>query len=252
LAKIAAQTDYSLERILDAIAELRQFNPIPSSGFSVENPSRVVPDVIVDVDETGNWLARLADERVPQLRVSNLYRELAGKRDTDKSTKEYIRSKVGSAQFLIEAIEMRRAMLVRVSQAIVDHQISFFKIGPHAIKPLRMQDLADMLGIHITTVSRACDGKWMQTPQGMFSLRRFFVVGLKSEDGDEMVANSLIQIKIKEYIENEDKTNPFSDDELVKMLEEKDGIKIARRTISKYRQVMNIPSSPKRRQWDTK
>jgi RNA polymerase sigma-54 factor len=128
--------------------------------------------------------------------------------------KEFIKRKVGSAQWLIESIQQRRRTLTRVSQAIVDYQKKFLDEGPEAIEPLKMQQIADQVGVHVTTVSRAVDDKWIQTPRGIFPLRRFFVFGTQSADGED-VAYETIRLKLQEIIDKEDKTNPLSDDELV-------------------------------------
>jgi RNA polymerase sigma-54 factor len=129
----------------------------------------------------------------------------------------------------------------------VDHQIQFLEEGPEAIEPLKMQQIADKVGVHVTTVSRAVDDKWIQTPRGVFALRNFFVGGTKAADGED-VAWDAIRRKLQEIVDEEDKTSPFSDDELVQQLA-KHGLKVARRTVTKYRKKMGIPSSRQRRDW---
>ena len=166
---------------------------------------------------------------------------------TNAETREYIKRKINSAQWLIESIEQRRSTLTRVSQAIVDHQTEFLDNGPEHIEPLKMQQIADKVGVHVTTVSRAVDDKWIQTPRGIFPLKRFFVGGTTSADGEE-VAWDRVRLKLQEIIDNEDKTKPLSDDAIVEELG-KAGITVARRTVTKYRKAMNIPSSRGRRDW---
>jgi RNA polymerase sigma-54 factor len=161
--------------------------------------------------------------------------------------KEFIRKKVNSAQWLIDAIQQRRSTLLKVSQHIVDYQRRFLDEGPEAIEPLKMQQIADQVGVHVTTVSRAVDDKWVQTPRGILPLRRFFVGGTHSEDGDD-VAWDVIRIKLQEIIDKEDKQHPLSDDDLVIALKTH-GLTVARRTITKYRKKLNIPSSRQRRDW---
>ena len=158
-----------------------------------------------------------------------------------------IKRKINSAQWLIEAIEQRRGTLLKTAQAIVDHQARFFSVGPEAIEPLKMQQIADRIGMHVTTVSRAVDDKWLQTPRGLFPLRKFFVGGTVSADGDE-VAWDAVRKKLQEIVLEESKEKPLSDDELVEELA-KQGITVARRTVTKYRKAMNIPSSRQRRDW---
>ena len=161
--------------------------------------------------------------------------------------REFIKRKINAAQWLIESIEQRRNTLTKVSQAVVDHQTRFIEEGPEAMEPLKMQQIADKVGVHVTTVSRAVDDKWIQTPRGIFPLKRFFVGGTKSDDGED-VAWDTIRIKLQEVIDHEDKTKPFSDDELVRQLKHH-GLNVARRTITKYRRKMGIPSSRQRRDW---
>ena len=157
----------------------------------------------------------MEDGRTPNLFISPYYRKLLMSGDTDEKTREYIKRKINSAQWLIESIEQRRNTLTRVSQAIVDHQTEFLNKGPESIEPLKMQQIADKVGVHVTTVSRAVDDKWIQTPRGIFPLKRFFVGGTVSADGEE-VAWDTVRMKLQEIIDNEDKANPLSDDDLVR------------------------------------
>jgi RNA polymerase sigma-54 factor len=248
LPHIVRVTGFSLEAVQEAIVELRHLNPRPGADFYAQSAAVIIPDVIVEKNDEGQYVVRLEEGRSRQLHVSGYYRDLMKDRGTEKGTRDYIKQKVGSAQWLIEAIEQRQTTLRKVSQAIVDHQIDFFEIGPHALKPLKMQQIADTVGVHVTTVSRACDEKWMMTPQGVFPLKRFFNGAIAASDGGEEVAQDAVRLKLREIIEKEDKREPLSDDALVKLLENA-GIRVARRTIVKYRQIMNIPSSRKRKIW---
>jgi RNA polymerase sigma-54 factor len=206
-----------------------------------------VPDVFVERNDAGKYEVRLEDGQLPSLYISSYYRKLLKDEGTTAETREYIKRKVNSAQWLIEAIEQRRGTLTRVSQAIVDHQTRFLEDGPDFIEPLKMQQIADKVGVHVTTVSRAVDDKWIQTPRGIFPLKRFFVGGTTSADGEE-VAWDRVRIKLQEIIDGEDKSAPLSDDAIVEEFD-KAGIKVARRTVTKYRKAMNIPSSRGRRDW---
>jgi RNA polymerase sigma-54 factor len=207
----------------------------------------VKPDVYVEQQVDGSWKVRLEDVDLPNLRISPLYRQMLLSPDTDPDTREYIKRKINSAQWLIEAIEQRRSTLLKTAQAIVDHQIRFLTEGPEAIEPLKMQQIADRIGMHVTTVSRAVDDKWLQTPRGLYPLRRFFVGGTVSADGDE-VAWDAVRLKLQEIIDQEPKDDPYSDDALVEELGKR-GITVARRTVTKYRKAMDIPSSRQRRDW---
>ena len=207
----------------------------------------VTPDVFIDPVEGDGYKVRLEDTHTPSLFISPYYRKLLMSSDTNDETREYIKRKVNSAQWLIDSIQQRRNTLTKVSQAIVDHQVEFLNKGPEAIEPLKMQQIADKVGVHVTTVSRAVDDKWIQTARGIFPLRRFFVGGTVSSDGEE-VAWDTVRLKLQEIIDNEDKQHPFSDEDLVKQLAAA-GVTVARRTVTKYRKAMNIPSSRQRRDW---
>ncbi len=248
LPLIAKKTGYSIPMIQDALLELRKLNPRPGSGFSEQAAPPVIPDIIVDKDEKGNFVIRLEEGNVPKLRISNYYQELLKRQGTDKGTRDYIKQKVGSAQWLIDSIKQRQSTLTKVALALIEHQVDFLERGPNAIRPLKMQQIADKVGVHVTTVSRACNEKWMQTPQGLFPLKRFFATAVQATDGDEDVAQDAVRLKLQELVDREDKAKPYSDEELVKLLDQA-GFKVARRTIVKYRHLMKIPSSRERRDW---
>jgi RNA polymerase sigma-54 factor len=165
--------------------------------------------------------------------------------DPDAKTKEFIKRKIDSAKWLIESIEQRNSTLKRVAQAIVDHQTEFLEKGPEFIVPLKMQQIADVVKVHVTTVSRAVDDKWIQTPRGLFPLKRFFGGGTTTDTGEE-VAWGIIRMKLQEIVDAEDKNDPLSDDALVEELA-KHGYNLARRTVTKYRKALDIPSSRERR-----
>jgi RNA polymerase sigma-54 factor len=244
---ISRKTGYSIEQIHRIWEELKKLNPHPGAIFKDTHVPLVTPDVYVERNDEGEYVIRLDDERTPDLYISPYYKKLLANRDATPETKEYIKRKINAAQWLIESIQQRRSTLTRVSQAIVDHQTEFLDKGPEAIEPLKMQQIADKVGVHVTTVSRAVDDKWIQTARGIFPLKRFFVGGTLSADGEE-VAWDAVRIKLQEIIDKEDKKKPHSDDELVRQLAEH-GLKVARRTVTKYRKSMNIPSSRQRRDW---
>jgi RNA polymerase sigma-54 factor len=207
----------------------------------------VTPDVFVELGDDGKYRVRLEDGRTPTLYISAYYRKLLTTGEANAETREYIKRKINSAQWLIESIEQRRNTLTKVAQAIVDHQTEFLSKGPEAIEPLKMQQIADKVGVHVTTVSRAVDDKWIQTPRGIFPLKRFFCGGTVSADGEE-VAWDTVRLKLQEIVDSENKQHPLSDDELVKELA-RHGLTVARRTVTKYRKAMNIASSRQRRDW---
>ena len=244
---ISRKTGYSIEQIHRIWEELKKLNPHPGAIFKDTHVPLVTPDVYAERNDEGEYVIRLDDDRTPDLYISPYYKKLLANRDATPETKEYIKRKINAAQWLIESIQQRRSTLTRVSQAIVDHQTEFLDKGPEAIEPLKMQQIADKVGVHVTTVSRAVDDKWIQTARGIFPLKRFFVGGTLSADGEE-VAWDAVRIKLQEIIDKEDKKKPHSDDELVRQLAEH-GLKVARRTVTKYRKSMNIPSSRQRRDW---
>ncbi len=245
--QIERKTGFSPEVIQAAISELQKLKLRPGAIFVEMTVPNVVPDVFLDVLDDGSYQVRLEEGHTPSLYISSFYRKLVLQGKASEEAKEYIKRKINSAQWLIESIEQRRSTLTRVAQAIVDHQRKFLEQGPEAIEPLKMQQIADRVGVHVTTVSRAVDDKWIQTPRGIFPLKRFFVGGTVSADGEE-IAWDTVRLKLQEIIDHEDKERPYSDDELVKQLG-KHGLKVARRTVTKYRKAMNIPSSRQRRDW---
>lgn len=247
LPAIQKKTGFTLEQIQDAWGELRGLNPKPGAIYSSVSAPKITPDLYVDQMEDGSYKIRLEEGRMPSLRISKYYRDRFLSGEATPEEKEFIKRKINSAQWLIESIEQRRSTLSRVAQAIIDHQTKFLDEGPEAIEPLKMQQIADKVGVHVTTVSRAVGDKWVQTPRGIYALKRFFAGGTKSDDGED-VAWDAIRIKLQELVDKEDKSKPYSDDELVGELK-KHGFTAARRTITKYRKKMGIPSSRQRRDW---
>ena len=247
LPQISKKTGYSIEQIQEAWEQLRRLNPKPGAVFAESPAMPITPDVELQQDDEGNYHVVVEDTGLPRIYISRYYIERLRNGTATPQEKEYLSKKINSAQWLIDAIQQRRQTLRRVAQAIVDHQKEFLDKGEDHILPLKMQQIADQVGVHVTTVSRAVDDKWIQTPRGILPLRRFFVGGTRNESGED-VAWDIIRIKLQELIDKEDKSSPYSDDELVAALR-KQGIKVARRTITKYRQKMGIPSSRLRRDW---
>ncbi len=247
LPLIEKKTGLSIQQIQDAKLEFHHLNPKPGAAFLETHVPIVSPDVVVEPDAEGRYIVRLEDDRVPSLRISEYYRTRLADPKATPEEKEFIRRKIESANWLIEAIQQRRSTVKKVSQAIVDYQRKFLDDGPEHIEPLKMQQIADVVGVHVTTISRAVDDKWIQTPRGIFPLKRFFVHGTRSEDGED-VAWETIRLRLTELIDKEDKQKPYSDDDLVTELS-KLGLTVARRTITKYRKKLGIPSSRQRKDW---
>ncbi len=247
LPAIEKKTGFSIDVIKEAIEGLSHLNPRPGARFAGTSTQYVLPDLIVEPTEQGVYDVRLADDHTPQLAISRQYQRMLKDKQADPVTREFIQKKIQSARWLIESIEQRRNTLLKVAKAIIEHQKDFLDKGPESIEPLKMQQIADRVHVHVTTVSRAVDDKWVQTPRGIFPLKRFFGGGTTTTDGEE-VAWDTIKQKLHEIIGKEDKQNPLSDEEIVDELG-KGGFPVARRTVTKYRKALRIPSSRQRKQF---
>lgn len=247
LPLIHKKTGLKLEAIQEAIEILKQLNPNPGAGFDTASIPYVTPDVRAELKDDGEFQVTVVDDYLPDVYIKRSWLERVKRKDIDPKERDYLRKKIQSAQWLIEAILQRRNTLSKVTQAIVEHQRPFLEKKVEHINPLKMQQIADQVGVHVTTISRAVDDKWVETPRGIFPLKRFFGGGTVTAQGEE-VAWELIKSKLTELINNEDKANPWSDDDLVKKLQES-GYPVARRTVTKYRKLLNIPSSRQRRDW---
>jgi RNA polymerase sigma-54 factor len=247
LPAIEKKTGIPIEEIKEAIEHLRRLTLRPASRFVPESAQYVLPDLIVEPTEHGEYEVRLVDEYTPQLSISRYYQKQLKNKATDPAAREFIQKRIQSARWLIESIEQRRTTLLRVAKAIIEHQKEFLDKGPESIEPLKMQQIADRVHVHVTTVSRAVDDKWVQTPRGIFALKRFFGGGTTTTDGEE-VAWDTIKQKLLEIIAKEDKSNPLSDEEIVEELG-RHGFPVARRTVTKYRRTLRIPSSRQRKQF---
>jgi RNA polymerase sigma-54 factor len=247
LPTIEKKTGLSIDTIKEALEHLRRLDPKPGARYIPEDTPYVVPDLIVEADEHGQYQVRLLDDHTPQLSISRMYQKLLKNKEADPAAREYIQKKIQSARWLIESIEQRRSTLLKVAKAIIAHQKDFLDKGPESIQPLKMQQIADQVGVHVTTVSRAVDDKWVQTPRGIFALKRFFGGGTTTADGEEIAWDTIKQ-KLLEIIAKEDKSNPLSDEEIVEELG-KQGLPVARRTVTKYRKALRIPSSRQRKQF---
>jgi RNA polymerase sigma-54 factor len=247
LPVIQRRTGFDLNVIKEAIEALKHLNPRPGASFAADNIPYVVPDIAVERNENGDYDVRLLDDWTPNVYISRHYVQLYRDKAGDPKAKEYLKRKIQAAQWLLESIEQRRNTLEKVTRAIIKHQRAFLDRGPEHIEPLKMQQIADLVGVHVTTVSRAVDDKWVQTPRGIFPLKRFFGGGTQTATGEE-VAWETIKQRLLEIIEKEDKSNPWSDEDLVAKLQEA-GYPVARRTVTKYRKMLNIPSSRQRKDW---
>ena len=248
LPRISKATGLTLEQIKAAIGRLRQFTFHPGKLLADDSPQAITPDAVVEYDEQEDrYVAYLASGGMPALHLNRSYERMAKDAKTEKKTRDFIGQNLRSARWLIDAISQRNSTLLRVIQVVTDAQRAFFEQGMAALKPLPMTQVADQLGIHVATVSRAVHEKYLQTPRGIFALRMFFSGGTDTESGDAM-SWAAIQAKLEQIIEEEDKSKPLNDDELVEKLKEA-GIEIARRTVAKYRKQLNIPPARQRREY---
>ncbi|MFM1823543.1 MAG: polymerase factor sigma-54 [Planctomycetota bacterium] len=233
-------------RLDRARACLKRLDPNPGRELVPPEQTAVIPDVIVEYDpESGDYTARLADELVPRLRVSPDYEAMMKEVELDTKARAFVADSVRAARTVIEAIEQRNTTLMRVVRVVLARQRDWFEQGPQHLKPLPMIDVADMLGIHVATVSRAVNGKWMQTPRGVVPLRDFFSLGTENASGEEMSWNA-VKAMVEEIVGAEDKAKPLSDNQIAEALKAK-GVTIARRTVVKYRDQLGIPSAPLRK-----
>ncbi len=242
IAKRTGTTAADVQRAADQIAKL---NPKPGFSKSASLDSYVIPDLVVDKID-GFYLVFLNDTNIPRLRLSRVYQEMA--RDRKKFTpehKEFITSKLNAAQWLIQAIEQRRHTMLKVMHFIVDRQRDFFEKGVQYLKPLTLREVADVIGMHESTVSRVTNDKYVQTPRGVLPLKYFFSSGISTDGGEDVSARG-IKDKIEKLVKDEDPKDPLTDQAIVEILE-KEGIRIARRTVAKYRDQLHVLSARMRK-----
>ncbi len=248
LPRIAQKTDLSIEQIKDAMVHMQRLNVAPGRALRDETPPPIIPDAVIEYDEDEDrYFAYLNDGRLPHLRINDSYAKMAKEQGVAKETKEFVRRNLTNAQWLIEAIAQRNNTLMRVINVVIAAQRDFFDFGPQALKPLPMTQVADQLGVHVATVSRAVSGKYVETPRGVVALRRFFSGGTQTDSGEDMSWDA-IRAALQEIVDAEDKSAPLSDEALAEALKER-GVDIARRTVAKYRAQLDIPSARMRRQY---
>ncbi|MGV6813533.1 MAG: RNA polymerase factor sigma-54 [Phycisphaerales bacterium] len=248
LPKVAAKSGYDLDEINLGIDLLRRLSLSPARRLVAEAPQAVTPDGVVEYDEEEDrYFAYLTDGRLPDVQINKEYARMSADKSVPSADRSFLKKNLSNAQWLIDAVGQRRHTLLRVINAVVDEQRDYFDYGPEALKPLPMKTIADRLGIHVATVSRAVSEKYIMTPRGVVPLRGFFSGGLATDSGEDVSSNS-VKATIGELIENEDKAKPMSDEKIVKALKER-GIEIARRTVAKYRDQLGIPTARMRKQF---
>jgi RNA polymerase sigma-54 factor len=244
---LARRTALPPEVIQEAISEIGNLDPAPGRRFAEDSNRVVVPDVTVERDGA-DWKITLNQDYIPRLRLSGTYKDLIAKGTLTKEERDYLREKLRSGKFIINAIEQRQRTIERITGEILKHQREFFDEGVSKLKPLTMTQIADIIGVHETTVSRALANKYVRTPHGVFELKYFFTSGYQSQSG-ESVANTSVKEMVADIVAGEDTGHPLSDQEIVALLQRK-GLQIARRTVAKYREELGLLPSNLRRRYD--
>ncbi|MGE5411453.1 MAG: RNA polymerase factor sigma-54 [Clostridiales bacterium] len=243
---IQKNMNLTTETLKSTISLIHKLNPKPGEGnIESDQANQITPDFIVEkVDD--NFIISLNDRHVPSVTISTTYLEMlnSNKRkrnisNREKETHKFLREKFESAKWFIASIQQRRETLMKIMRAIVEKQYNFFELGPKALKPMIYKDIAEEIGMDISTISRVVNGKYVQSPVGIHELKYFFSEGLSTDTGEE-ISNKHIKELIKEICDTEPKDNPHSDDKIAELLNDK-GIHIARRTVAKYREQLRIP-----------
>lgn len=249
ITKLASKLGVSPQQIQEICDLIRTLDPRPGLQYSNDEQIKyVVPDVLVEKIED-EYVVIINDLHFPRLMINHVYENILKKPDNfSVETKKYLEEKMGAALWLIKSIEQRRMTLYKVARCIVDIQRDFFEKGVAYLKPLTLKQVADMVSVHESTVSRATANKYMQTPQGLFELKYFFSSGIHAGDSEDKVSSTSIKHMLQDIIAKEDSTNPLSDEAIAKILSER-GIKISRRTVAKYRQELGIPSTMSRKRY---
>jgi RNA polymerase sigma-54 factor len=246
LPEIARGTGANIDQVQQAVERISSLEPHPGRDFLPDNQQYILPEVFV-IKMGEEFVVTTNNEHVPHLRISNTYKDLMAQAESSAEVREYIREKIRAGKFLIKSLHQRQQTILNIGKEIVSRQKEFMEKGVAFLKPMTMVQVAEAVGVHETTVSRAVSGKYIQTPQGIFEMKYFFTSGLKTSSGEGM-SNTSVKDMINEMIKQEDAYKPFSDDQIVKTLQGK-GIEIARRTVAKYRSELGILPSHLRKQY---
>ena len=248
LKKIARRQKQDIEQVIDSYRLIMSLEPKPGREF-ISNPSHhyIIPDVYI-YQKDNEYKVALNSAGMPRLRISNYYKDLSNSMEDDGSlTKDYIMEKVKAGQWLLKSIEQRQKTIYRVTKSILRFQKKFFDKGIHYLRPLVLKDVAEDIDVHESTVSRITTNKYVHTPQGIFELKYFFTSGIDQARG-EAVSSKRIKDMILQMVQKEDLKSPYTDLQIADVLERQSGIKVARRTVAKYREALNILPSNKRKQ----
>ena len=248
IPQIAKAEELTLDEVRHAIEVLALFDSRPLGDYEQDYNRTIFPDVVIEEDEYGVMGIRLVRDGLPEVRLTRKAQEALEQAKGDKRLHAFLMKKIERARWFLDAVQQRRETLTKISNELVKRQREFLSHGPERMQTLKMQEVADAVGVHISTVSRAIRGKYAQTPQGILPLKGFFSGGQSTSKGGHR-SRVAIQERIKEIVGAEDKAHPLSDEEIVRVLRDRDGTKVARRTVTKYRQALEIPSSTMRRSY---
>ena len=248
LPGIAREMHCSIEKIKQAIRHISKFDTSPGLQIDQNRNHPVSADVIVESDDSGEYSVRLTDSNLPNLRISDYYVKMARDTKVNEKTRDFLRNNIRSAQWIMEAIEQRKNTLLRVARAVVKYQKDFFDKGQLYLRPLPMSKVAEEVGVHLATVSRAVAGKYLQCEWGILPMRKFFSGGIDDQAG-EGHSWEAIRGKLQQIIDQEDKNHPLNDDQICEELVKAGVNHIARRTVAKYRDILNIPAARFRRKY---
>ena len=237
LPEIARGVGQDVDEVQKAVARIGLLEPRPGRAFLPDNDQFIMPEVFVNRMD-GEFVVSTNNEQIPHLRISNTYKDLMAQADSSSEVREYIREKIRAGKFLIKSLQQRQQTILNIGREIVKRQREFMEKGVAYLKPMTMVQVAEVVGVHETTVSRAVSGKYIQTPQGIFEMKYFFTSGIQTASGEGM-SNTSVKDMIADLFKKENPQKPLSDQEVVKILGEK-GIVIARRTVAKYRSELNI------------
>lgn len=245
--QLAKKLYLPLETVTAAVDNIRMLDPSPGSRFKNNGNPYVQPDVEIRSNGDGTWEAELTGSYLPRLRINDHYKDLLSRSSDDRKTRNYLRNQIRDGRAVIRAVDQRQETILAIAREIVARQQPFLEKGNRHLKPMTMSDIAEVIGVHPTTVSRAVAGKYIDTPHGLMEMRKFFATGYQTSDGTD-VSNEGVREALQDLINHEDTSRPLSDSKLEKLLREQ-GIKVARRTVAKYREQLGILPSHLRKKY---